>query len=339
MKLQATLLVLLLSLAGAASSAAVPVWGDAASRPVDTAPEALTSGQFVWSPKDAPDGPIAVVVSLAEQRAYVYRNGVLIGYSNVSTGKKGHETPTGVFTVLQKDKDHHSSIYNNAAMPFTQRLTWGGVALHAGGLPGYPSSHGCVHLPSAFAQALFDVSPMGMTVVVADAVSAPPEFVHPRELAPLNPNSGADVLAPHLDADQTFRWTPEVSPGGPVSLLLSAADRRLVVLRNGIEIGRSRFTLADPAGPLGTHVFVAATQATANAALTWIAVGVPGREDEAGRELGPSDLARVVLPPAFLQVLLPVLAAGTTLVVTDAAILPTTSGQTLTVVTNQPAQD
>ena len=101
-----------------------------------------------------------MIVSLPEQLAYVYRNGVVIGVATVSTGKKGHETPTGVFTILQKDANHHSSLYNNAPMKFQERLTWDGVALHAGGLPGYPSSHGCVHLPSKFAEELFAASPM-----------------------------------------------------------------------------------------------------------------------------------------------------------------------------------
>ena len=151
---------------------ALPFWGAKVSSPAQTPPKALQPGEFVWLPQAAPAGPIVVVVGLDDQLAYAYRNGVRIGYAKVSTGKKGHETPTGVFTTLQKDKDHHSSIYNNAAMPYTQRLTWGGVALHAGGIPDYPSSHGCVHLPSEFARLLFEVSPMGMTVVVGDGGGA-----------------------------------------------------------------------------------------------------------------------------------------------------------------------
>ena len=118
---------------------------------MDTAPDHLKPGQFIWNPGVAPTGPIVVLVSIDEQRGYVYRNGIEIGVTTASTGKPGHETPTGVFTVLQKDKDHHSSIYHDAAMPYQERLTWGGVALHAGGLPGYPGSHGCIHLPSQLA--------------------------------------------------------------------------------------------------------------------------------------------------------------------------------------------
>src|SRR5579871_5281314 len=105
--------------------------------------------------------------------AGVRRNGILIGATTVSTGRPGHLTPTGVFTVLQKQKEHRSTIYDGAPMPHMERLTWGGIALHAGGLPGYPESHGCVHLPSEFAKLLFDISPAGMTVVIASDATAP----------------------------------------------------------------------------------------------------------------------------------------------------------------------
>ena len=117
--------------------------------PPDTAPEDLENGEYVWDSEAAPSGPLVVLVSLNQQFAYVYRNGILIGYCPVATGKPGHETPTGVFTILEKDKDHVSSIYK-AKMPYTQRLTWRGIALHAGSIPGYPNSHGCVHLPLDF---------------------------------------------------------------------------------------------------------------------------------------------------------------------------------------------
>jgi lipoprotein-anchoring transpeptidase ErfK/SrfK len=106
-------------------------------------------------PQLAPEGPITAIVSLAVQRCYVYRNGIIIAVSTVSSGKKGHRTPTGVFTILQKHIDHKSSIYDAAPMPYMQRLTWDGIALHAGNLPGYPASHGCVRMPMAFAKLLY----------------------------------------------------------------------------------------------------------------------------------------------------------------------------------------
>lgn len=327
-------------LLAAAAQAAVPVWGEKQSMPFETAPAALKPGQFVWSPANAPAGPIAVIVSLDEQRAYVYRNGERIGYSTISAGRAGHATPTGIFTVLQKDKDHHSSLYNSAAMPYTERLTWDGIALHAGGVPGYPSSHGCVHLPTAFAAALFQASAAGMVVVIGSSKSEPPELTRPRALAPFDASSGKASDTPRLDAQQEFRWTPERSPGGPVSVLLSSADQRAVVLRNGVEIGRARLVLAQPGTPLGSHLFVVGAPAAADKAEPrWISVAVPGHEDAGGVALSAQQMARVTLPPAFVAAVTPLLLPGTTLLVTDAPILPDGAAAALTVVSNGAASN
>ncbi|MGB5754211.1 MAG: L,D-transpeptidase family protein, partial [Thermoanaerobaculia bacterium] len=208
----------------------------------DTKPENLAEGEFVWEPEAAPDGPIVVLVSLNQQRAYVYRNGILIGYTNVSTGKPGHETPTGVFTILQKDKDHVSSIYK-AKMPYTERLTWSGICLHAGGLPGYPSSHGCIHLPLEFSQLLYDIEHLGATVVIADEHSGPEEAAHPAIL--LSPMMHEQRKEGPAAGIAKFEWEPERSIEGPMSLLLSTADEKLFVYRNGIEIGFAEIVLLD----------------------------------------------------------------------------------------------
>lgn len=246
-----------LALAAVAFAAqAVPFWGAKTSMPVDTDPAKLEPGEFIWAGDAIPSGPIVVLVSLIEQRAEVYRNGVRIGVSTASTGKPGHRTPTGVFTVLQKDADHHSKTYNNAAMPYTERLTWDGVALHAGGLPGYPSSHGCVHLPSEFARLLFAISRTGMTVVIADDRSAPSEVAHPAALAPVDPTTGQPDVEPRLAASEGERWEPDKSPVGALAIVISAADRRAIVLRNGVEIGRAKVTIDEPAKPFGTHALV-----------------------------------------------------------------------------------
>src|SRR4051812_3125531 len=98
----------------------------------------LKAGQWVWKPEIAREGPVLVYVDLGRQRATVYRNGVRIGVSTISSGKDGYSTPTGVFTILEKDKDHRSRTYDHAPMPYQQRLTWEGVAMHAGHLPGFP---------------------------------------------------------------------------------------------------------------------------------------------------------------------------------------------------------
>ena len=138
-------------------------------------PATLSPGEFVWQPERAPSGPVEIVVSIPLQRAYVYRGGTLIGVTTVSTGKPGHRTPTGKFDILQKRAKHFSNLYNNAPMPFMQRLTWGGIALHAGQIPGHPASHGCVRLPLAFARNLFAVTSVGASVHIVDQSPTPEE--------------------------------------------------------------------------------------------------------------------------------------------------------------------
>lgn len=129
---------------------------------------ALDPGQFVWQPERAPDGEVDVVISLPEQLLHVRRGGVLIGISTISSGGPGYATPAGTFTILQKKTEHYSNLYDDAPMPYMQRLTWDGIALHAGSLPGYPASHGCVRLPNAFAILLYGATRHGSQVVVLD---------------------------------------------------------------------------------------------------------------------------------------------------------------------------
>ena len=127
----------------------------------------LPAGRFVWE-DDASLGPVSILISIPEQRAYVYRGRTIVAVSSVSTGKGSKPTPTGVFTILQKAEVHHSSLYNSASMPYMQRLTWGGVAMHAGHNPGFPASHGCIRLPSAFAKQLYQATEKGATVEIVD---------------------------------------------------------------------------------------------------------------------------------------------------------------------------
>jgi hypothetical protein len=160
---------------------------------------ALEPGDYLWHPEVSPAGPVVVLVSLPDQVMYVYRNGVRIGRSTVSTGTAGHRTPTGVFTVLQKKVDHESSIYKGAKMPNMQRLTWTGIAMHAGQLPGYPASHGCVRLPEDFAAKLYAVTKLGTTVIIADNKSSPVNTTKPGLLfsgnsAQAGPNAGGVYL-------------------------------------------------------------------------------------------------------------------------------------------------
>jgi lipoprotein-anchoring transpeptidase ErfK/SrfK len=109
---------------------------------------------------------VLIVVSIPTQRLFVFRDGEPWASSPVSTGKRGKETPAGTFPILQKKVEHRSNLYDDAPMPYMQRLTWGGVALHAGRVPGYPASHGCIRLPRAFAEKLYGVTGFRSTVVV-----------------------------------------------------------------------------------------------------------------------------------------------------------------------------
>lgn len=128
----------------------------------------LQPGQFEWSVDPASvKGPLLIVVSLADQRAWVFLDGSRIATSTVSTGKTGKETPIGIFPILEKRKVHRSNLYDDAPMPFMQRLTWDGVALHAGRIPGHPASHGCVRLPTQFARELFEITRRDQTVVIS----------------------------------------------------------------------------------------------------------------------------------------------------------------------------
>jgi len=126
----------------------------------------LAPGQFVWLAEADRGDALIVVVSLPQQLAYVYRDGTLIALSTISSGRRGYATPTGIFPILQKARKHASTLYDSAPMPFMQRLTWDGVALHGGDVPGYPASHGCVRLPMEFSRALFATSVA--SVVVTD---------------------------------------------------------------------------------------------------------------------------------------------------------------------------
>lgn len=135
---------------------------------LETRVAALRPGRFLWMPERRANGAVVIVVSLAEQLAYVYRGGELIGVSTVSTGMDSHPTPTGSFTILQKRRTHFSNLYDNAPMPNMQRLTWDGIALHAGAIPGHPASHGCIRLPMAFSNHLFNATQMGGWVHIID---------------------------------------------------------------------------------------------------------------------------------------------------------------------------
>lgn len=194
----------------------------------------LQPGQFYWIPQAAPNGPVVAVVNLHTQMVQVFRNGIAIGFSSSSSGKPGYGTPSGLFSILEKRRFHRSSTYNNAPMPWMVRLTWSGVAFHAGPLPGYPASHGCIRLPSQFAPKFFGAVVRGDTVWITN--TALPEETSPMTmLAPITPDGQALLTPAAIEQAEYWNPMPENAPSQalPLSLLASLSQQRLYVLHQG----------------------------------------------------------------------------------------------------------
>jgi len=277
-------------------------------------------GEYVWHPEISPAGPVVIIVSAAEQVLYVYRNGVRIGRSTISSGKPGHRTPTGVFAILQKNVKHTSSIYKSASMPYMERLTWRGVALHAGNLPGYPASHGCVRLPFDFAQQLYAVTTNGTTVIITDSKTAPGSTSAPGLLFAATPG---EVAPPG-----SVVWKPEKAPAGPVSIIVSSADGAAYVYRNGVEIGRA--PVGDLRGVTGSYAYSALADVDAEGRRDWLSTAGVG-----GRAPNIKDLVKQVsVDQQFLASARALITPGTTLILTDAPVsVSTRSGPGFNILT------
>jgi len=321
-------LLLVLALGGALVAGAADAQGSKVTSPPELARAAdkLKPGQWVWAANVAPAGPILVYVDLSRQLATVYRHGVRIGISTVSTGKEGYETTTGVFTILQKDATHHSNRYNNAAMPYQERLTWDGVALHAGGLPGYPESHGCVHLPLQFAKELFAITNLGVTVVVEGDAQ---DHIRTSDASLLAPIDAKGQPTPPRSLDkQPYRWTPQLAPAGPLSIIVSKSDQAIVVLRNGVDIGRRMAQINDD--DPGSHV-ITVTSGT-DGKPHFVYVGLPGHEEDKGRAVDEATLKRVRMPKGFYDAVRPLVQPGATILVTQSKVGEDGEGRKVTVV-------
>lgn len=281
----------------------------------------LKPGEYWWQPQLSPRGPLVVLVSVPEQTMHVYRNGVLIGRSTVSTGAKGHATPGGVFTILEKKREHYSRTYDNAPMPNMQRLTWSGIAMHSGNLPGYPASHGCIRMPYDFSQLLYTATSRGGTVVVGDGktpvphlASSPGMLLAPRDFTP-------GMLQPLAQGE--YEWRPGRSTSGPVTIVISAADKAIFVYRNGNPIGRAPVEVRG-GGSLGDHVYTLLEGTTGRPSLL-----VPGRPQlrimsvtSSGRRVAPEKMAaRLRMSPEFAGKVYDSIAPGTTMIVTDRPVV------------------
>jgi lipoprotein-anchoring transpeptidase ErfK/SrfK len=199
-------------------------------------------------PKDlAVNAPaiLTIVVSLKKQRLTLYSDGQPIGGSNVSTGRPGHDTPTGVFSIIQKDRWHHSNVYDDAPMYFMQRITWSGVALHQGGVPNYPASHGCIRLPEAYARQLWSATKPGVRVIISRddsgpvAISHPLLFTHPTEQLPAK----RDVfVTPAEVAQAAFGAAVSLGPTNTASAMFA---EHVTALIGGASISDNLFEMSE----------------------------------------------------------------------------------------------
>ena len=287
---------------------------------------ALKAGDWVWAPRVAPRGPVLVYVELDRQMASVYRNGIRMGVSTISSGKPGFETPNGVFTILEKDKDHRSRTYDDAPMPYQQRLTWKGVAMHAGNLPGYPASHGCVRLPMEFAKLLFATTEMGGTVVIAGRHGEPYKRPAAGVLAPARLGGAGAVELP-LGDKQAFSWHPELSPTGPVSIIVSSGDQMVVILRNGVEIGRARALIREAV----TEAQVLTLARPRHGRSEWIQVGVNDVAPEDAAIISTRGVEQMQLPGEFVPLMRSVMTPGATVLITRASVSSQSTGMQTTV--------
>jgi lipoprotein-anchoring transpeptidase ErfK/SrfK len=278
--------------------------------------------------KDAANGPLLIIIAIADQRISLYDNGALIARSSVSTGVRNHPTPLGVFSVISKSRFHRSNIYSNAPMPYMQRITWSGIALHAGDLPGYPASHGCIRLTHDFAVRLFHLTKRGTRVIIAHddiqptEISNPQLFVPKPKVALASPQSDtaaqpggstitADATEVSLvakakqqeDAKAPDPTAEAAAPqkGASISVFVSRKLSKLFVRRGFTPLFDAPVTIQDSPEPMGTHVFTAMEFQNGGAAMRWTVVSVPdkslhGQRTPPSKKEHAKQTVRAVLP-------------------------------------------
>ncbi len=231
-----------------------PLLLETAPRRVHRRPDSDRSPDAVTKPQPKPlTGPVLIAVSIAGQHVTIYDNGVAVASAPISSGMKGHATPMGVFSVIQKEKWHRSNLYSDAPMPYMQRITWSGVALHAGVLPGYPASHGCIRMPHEFAIRLWGMTRTGARVVVTRSDVTPFEIVHPHlaALAVTEPRKAPEPPAPEVKTPTPDTTAAVAPPHDAVDTAMTADPHGVV----GDDIG---FAAPPTASPMRFQHIVAA---------------------------------------------------------------------------------
>jgi hypothetical protein len=258
-------------------------------------------------PQETPKGPLQIIISIADQRVSLYDNGSLIARSSVSTGVRHHPTPLGVFSVIEKERWHRSNLYSGAPMPYMQRITWSGIALHAGVLPGYPASHGCIRLTNDFAIRLWHLTKRGARVIIARQDVMPVEITNPHLFVSkpktafdssesvaiavaTNSNKTAAAtqapLMPNVDLQETADSQAAglarsgVAPQKvvPISVFVSRKLSRLFVRQGLTPLFDVRVKIQNPEDPLGTHVLTVMEPQYEGSAVRWSLVSIlPGQ--------------------------------------------------------------
>jgi lipoprotein-anchoring transpeptidase ErfK/SrfK len=241
--------------------------------------------------KGSPKGPLQIIISIADQRISLYDNGALIARSSVSTGVQGYPTPLGIFSVISKERWHRSNIYSAAPMPYMQRITWSGIALHAGVLPGYPASHGCIRLSNDFAIRLWHLTERGTRVIIAPEDVQPVEIANrhlsvPKPKVPSESETAAvagsgttahsSAPAALVRGDELAFATLRVAPQKvvPISVFVSRKSSRLFVRKGLTPLFDIPVEIHSPEEPLGTHVFTA-MEPQKDSASRWTVVSMP----------------------------------------------------------------
>src|SRR6202162_3393136 len=254
-------------------------------------------------PEDPPKGPLQIIISIADQRVSLFDNGALIARSSVSTGTQGHPTPLGVFSVISKQRWHRSNIYSAAPMPYMQRITWSGIALHAGVVPGHPASHGCIRLKNDFAIRLWHLTKRGTRVIIAHGDVQPVEITNPylfqpkaasgssefetatvatKSIGTAAATQGSLVSKAEPPPEAASLQVPGSAPAAsapkkivPISIFVSRKLSKLFVRQGFTPLFDVPVKIENPEEPLGTHVFTAMEFQNEGTAIRWTVVSIP----------------------------------------------------------------
>jgi hypothetical protein len=313
-------------------------------------------------PQDAPNGPLEIIVSIADQRVSLYDNGTLVARSSVSTGVRRHPTPLGVFSVIEKQRWHRSNLYSAAPMPYMQRITWSGVALHAGVLPGYPASHGCIRFTNDFAVRLWHLTKRGTRVIIARDDVLPVEITNPHLFVSKPKTTSGSLESRALtvagvdtqevnDSQVAGSAAVEGAPQKviPISVFVSRKLSRLFVRHGFTPLFDVPVKIQNPEEPIGTHVFTVMEPQNEGLAVRWTVISIPEESTSAEStkerkapkeqrvEIAPSvsssnsanaALDRIDIPQDAVEQISELLIRGSSLVISDYGISSETGRDT-----------